>query len=134
MKILTALFGGNVGFGRLKIKKWTIYPISIVVIMLALVGAFEMDIHSPKFAAETLEMAHVASDNGYEIRAMGLYQEACDEGNAEACQVIRDEKDPGVRARDIQDAKKTCEETGDRASCRSLPQLVELDREARLKK
>jgi hypothetical protein len=134
MAILTALFGGSVGVGRLKIRKWMIYPLSIVMVMLVLFGALWMYAHTPKFAQETLEEAQTADDGGFAIAAAQLYDEACDEGNAEACGVVREEKDPSVRARDIDEARKSCHDTGDRASCTALPQLVELDRRARLKK
>jgi len=115
-------------------KKWTIYPISITVVLLLLLGAFWMYTHSKGFSRETLEMARVASDGGREIEARPLFKEACDEGNAEACQVVRDESDPGIRAAEIRDAKKACDAQGEPAVCRSAHELEILDRNAKVKK
>ena len=114
-------------------KKWIIYPISIAVILLVLFGAYWMYIHSARFSGQTLDMAHVASEEGDEIAAMHLYKEACDEGNAEACQVVHDESDPAFRARSIRDDKTGCE-GGDKPSCRALPQDEALDRDAKSRK
>jgi len=112
-------------------KKWMIHAISIaVVVVLVLFGALWMYTHSKRFSGETLDMAHAASDAGYPIAAMQLYNEACDEGNAEACQVVRDERDPAVRARDIREDKTGCE-AGDQSSCRALIQDEDRDAKAR---
>ncbi len=99
MKILTALFGGSVGVGRLRIRKWMIYPLSIVAVMLALFVAILIDMHSAGFAADTLGLADMASDVGDTAGAKRLYAEACDEGNEDACVIVRSQKAAERRSR-----------------------------------
>ncbi len=146
MTIFTALFGGSVGVGRLKIKKWMIYPISAAVVVLALFGAFWIYTHSAPFSRYTLEMARNAADHDDGVRAAELYLEACDEGSEEAC-VASDpvaqkrffeteckKGDPKscqsareVRPSDwIPDYEKGCKQ-GDKASCGAVQKIKALD-------